>query len=293
MKSFLNKLSFFFIILLILNVLLFFLIKAFYIKDYEDVDLEFSSFLLADSHGVPIGDFSEKYDVHNFSGQSDSYLDMERKLKYLIRNSKVSTIYISVDDHTLSPTRENQNNLDRSAFYTSKEDYSNYFDFINDKYLKYYLIFLNDRYSLVIKNFIQEELFTFSKWGGRISRKQWEDLPIEVQKEKSRSRFKNYFEKPIASEKMITALQRIISTCKSNNIKLIGVRFPVSKVYFAMLEKNSYHADSLFLKNNILVFDFDNRLIEVDSLFRDMDHLDREGGEVFSNILFDSLKNTL
>ena len=137
--------------------MLFFLIKAFYIKDYENVDLQFSSFLLADSHGTPIGDFSEEYNVHNFSGQSDSYLDMERKLNYLLRNTDVSTIYISVDDHTLSPTRENQNNLDRSVYFTNPSDFSNYFDYFNERYLKYYLTFLNERYSLVIKNFIQEE----------------------------------------------------------------------------------------------------------------------------------------
>ncbi|AFL84344.1 hypothetical protein Belba_1742 [Belliella baltica DSM 15883] len=289
MKSFLKKSSIFLLLLLVLNVLMFFLIKLFYIKDYEDVDLKFSSFLLADSHGTPIGDFSEEYDVHNFSGQSDSYLDMERKLKYLIRNTDVDTIYISVDDHTLSPTRENQNNLDRSAYYTTKEDYSNYFDYINDKYLKYYLIFLNDRYSLVIKNFIQEELFAFSKWGGSSSKIPWEKLTVEEQKEKSKARFENYFEKPDPSVKMSAALQNIISICEDNNIKLFGVRFPVSKVYYGILGEESYHADSLFFKNGLVVLDFDNLLLEQDSLFRDMDHLDKEGGGVFADILFDTI----
>lgn len=287
MRLFLKKFSIFFMLMILLNLLLFFLIKAFYIKDYEDVDLDFSSFLLADSHGVPIGDFSEEFSVHNFSGQSDSYLDMERKLKYLIRHSHVDTIFISVDDHTLSQKRESLNNLDRSAFYTSKEDFSNYFNYIIEKYLKYYLIFLNDRYSLIIKNFIQEELFVFSKWGGGTSKTTWEDLPVEVQKEKSMGRFENYFEKAIASEKLTAALQRIISICKSNNIELIGVKFPLSKVYLEILGKTSYHADSLFLRNNLKLLDYENLMIERDSLFRDMDHLDREGGEIFSNVLFD------
>lgn len=291
MRSFLKNISNFFLLLLILNVLLFFLIRAFYIKDYENVDLQFSSFLLADSHGTPIGDFSEEYNVHNFSGQSDSYLDMERKLNYLIRNTDVSTIYISVDDHTLSPTRENQNNLDRSVYYTYPSDFSNYFDYFNERYLKYYLTFLNERYSLVIKNFIQEELFAFSKWGGSSRKTPWEDLSSVDQLEKSIARFENYFEKPEPSSKMTDALKRIVSICESNDIELIGVRFPISKVYYGILGEESYHADSLFIKNEILVLDYDNLLLERDSLFRDMDHLDKEGGEIFADILFDSLKN--
>lgn len=289
MNSFLKRFSIFILVLFILNVLMFFLIKAFYIKDYEDVDLQFSTFLLADSHGTPIGDFSEEYGVHNFSGQSDSYLDMERKLNYLIRNADVTTIYISVDDHTLSPTRENQNNLDRSAYYTYPSDFTNYFDYLNERYLRYYLIFLNDRYSLVVKNFIQEELFAFSKWGGSSRKRAWEDLSPEEQLEKSLSRFENYFEKPEPSINMTAALKRIVSMCELNNIELIGVRFPVSKVYYGILGEESYHADSLFIKNKLMVLDFDNLLLERDSLFRDMDHLDKEGGEIFADILFDSL----
>ncbi len=155
--------------------------------------MDYSTYLLADSHGIPLGDFTELYDVHNFSGHSDSYFDMERKLKYLIRNTNVSKVYISVDDHTLSPTREKQNNLDRSAYYTEKEDFSDFQDFFLEKYLNYYCVFLNDRYSLVIKNFLQDELFNFSKWGGVRSNSKWEELTNPEQVAMSRDRVeKNY-----------------------------------------------------------------------------------------------------
>lgn len=290
-KLFLKHVSIFILLLLALNFLLFLLIRGFYIKDYDEVDLEYSEYLLADSHGTPLGDFTEIHDVHNFSGQSDSYLDMERKLKFLIRNTTLKKIYISVDDHTLSPTRENQNNLDRSAYYADKEDYSSYQEFIHDKYLKYYCVFLNDRYSLVIKNFIQFELFDFSKWGGVRSKSSWEDLSNLEQKEISQDRIDNYFELSNPSQIMSESLLRIIAICKEKNIELIGLRFPLSKTYVRMLDNESYDADSIFINYDIPIIDFDSLFLEQDSMFRDMDHLDKDGGEKFVEILFDSLEN--
>jgi len=291
MKVFLKQVFAFILLLLALNFALFFLIRSFYIKDYDEVDLGYSEYLLADSHGTPLGDFTENHDVHNFSGQSDSYLDMERKLKYLIRNTTVEKIYISVDDHTLSPTREDQNNLDRSAYYADKEDFLGFKEYIYEKYLRYYLVFLNDRYSLVIKNFIQNELFAFSKWGGVRSHSSWEDLSLVQQKEISQDRINNYFEMNYPSGKMSDSLKRIISLCKANNIELIGLRFPLTKTYVDLLNNESYEADSVFQVNNLPVADFDSLYLEQDSLFRDMDHLDRDGGKKFATLLFNSLEN--
>ncbi|WP_225587080.1 hypothetical protein [Algoriphagus sp. Y33] len=290
-KLFLKQVAVFLFFLLSLNFLLFFLIKGFYIKDYDEVDLEYSAYLLADSHGTPLGDFTEIHAVHNFSGQSDSYLDMERKLKFLIRNTPVKKVYISVDDHTLSPTREKQNNLDRSAYYADPKDFGSYQEFIYDKYLKYYCVFLNGRYSLVIKNFLQDELFDFSKWGGVRSKSSWEDLSALEQTRISQDRINNYFEFSFPSAKMSGSLQRIIGICKEENIELIGLRFPLSKTYVDMLDDESYRADSIMMNHGLRIIDFDSLYLNQDHMFRDMDHLDKDGGEKFVEVLFDSLTN--
>lgn len=273
--------------------MLFFLIRGFYIKDYDEVDLDFTSYLLADSHGTPLGDFTENHQVHNFSGQSDSYLDMERKLKFLIRNTDVNRVYITVDDHTLSPTRENQNNLDRSAYYTEANDYTNYIQYFREKYLNYYCVFMNDRYSLVIKNFIQDELFNVSKWGGVRSKSSWEKLSRVEQLAISKDRVNNYFELSQPSASMSESLLRIISLCKEEDIELIGLRFPLTKTYVDVLNEDSYEADSLMTIHQLPVIDFDSLYLEQDSLFRDMDHLDKRGGEKFAKILFGRKKSNL
>ncbi|RAI94174.1 hypothetical protein [Algoriphagus yeomjeoni] len=290
-ERFLKNIAVFIALLIGLNFLLFFLIKGFYIRDYNDVNLNYSSFLLADSHGTPLGDFTEIHNVHNFSGQSDSYLDMERKLNFLVRNTQVEKIYISVDDHTLSPTREDQNNLDRSAYYTNSNDYANYLEYFHEKYLFYYCVFLNDRYSLIIKNFIQNEMFNFSKWGGVRSKSTWESLSDVQQEQISQDRINNYFEAQAPSDKMSESLKRIISICKDQDIELIGLRFPLSKTYVDLLNEESYDADSILTSYNLPIIDYDSLYLEQDSLFRDMDHLDRKGGEKFAKILFGKKKD--
>ena len=143
----------------------------------------------------------------------------------------------------------------------------------------------------MIKNFIQFELFDFSKWGGVRSKSSWEDLSISEQNVVSQDRIDNYFALPSPSEKMSESLQRIIALSKVRNIELIGLKFPLSKSYVEILENESYRADSVFLNHNLPIVDFDSLFLEKDFMFRDMDHLDREGGEQFVEILFDSLEN--
>ncbi|ERM82328.1 hypothetical protein P872_18740 [Rhodonellum psychrophilum GCM71 = DSM 17998] len=286
MKGFIAKTLFFLGVMLAVNALLFILVKLFYIRGYEEVDLNYPTYLLADSHGMPLGDFTEDFDVHNFSDHGDSYLDMERKLKYLIANTDVSKVYISVDDHTLSPYREDFNNVDRSAYYTELEDHQGLFDFLEEKYMDYYVVFLHDKYSLVIRNFLEKELFDFSKWKSQ-KKTRWIELSKEAQDQKSISRANDFFPGHRRSMALTTSLKNIISLCKENGIELIGVRFPLSQSFHKVIGSKSYRADEIFYKEGLLVQDYDSLYLGQDAFFRDQDHLEREVGAKFAEILFE------
>ena len=67
MKSFLKANFYFLIVLIIINVVFSFLINALYAGNYKDHSLDFDSYLLADSHGVSLKNFTEKYGIYNFS----------------------------------------------------------------------------------------------------------------------------------------------------------------------------------------------------------------------------------
>lgn len=273
-----------FLVLFILNMFLFIIIKFFYIKKYDQYELDHETYLLADSHGIPLADILEIVDVYNFSEHSESYLDMERKLDFLIRQSSIKSVWLSVDDHTLSPSRESLNNLDRSVFYASKEEFTSQADYFKAKYLEYYLPFFNPKYALVIKNFLVNELFNPGKWGGG-KRVPWEKLDDLIQRRKSEERIQQYFEGHNPSEKLLASLMRIIAKCEAHDIEIIGIRFPLTEEYLEAKGDLSYNADSLFLAYGLKVLDFDSLYLGKDELFRDQDHLDAEGGEEFAEIL--------
>ncbi len=286
MNNFLSKVLKFLALLFSVNLLLFCFVKLFYIKDYEQVDLGFSEFILADSHGIPLSDFSEDYRVHNFSEHGDSYLDMERKIKYLIAETEVDKIYLTVDDHTLSPYRENFNNMDRSAYFSVLSDHQDVVEYVEEKYLEYYIVFLHDKYSLVIRNFIESELFDYTKWGGS-KKTSWESLSKEAREYKSRMRIQDFFPNTEKSETLTETLNDIISLCKNNDIELIGIRFPLTESFHENLGSKSFNADSIFYQNELKVLDYDSLFFGQDTLFRDQDHLDAEGGDIFADILFE------
>ena len=95
MKRFYYNIFIFFTLILLFNSILFLFAKSKYYIGYEKRPAKrFSAFILSDSHGLPIGDFSEKYNVFNFSAGSDSYFDMKRKISYLLENGYiVDTIF--------------------------------------------------------------------------------------------------------------------------------------------------------------------------------------------------------
>jgi len=286
MKGFVSKVLFFLSIMGLVNLLLFILVKLFYIRDYEEVDLNYSTYLLADSHGMPLGDFTEDFDVHNFSEHGDSYLDMERKLKYLIANTEVSKVYISVDGHTLSPYRENFNNIDRSAYYSALEDHEDLFDFLEEKYLQYYIVFLHDKYGLVIRHFLEKELFDFSKWKSQ-KKISWKNLSNEARDQKSTLRANDFFPGPQRSSVLTVSLRNIISICKTNGIELIGVKFPLSQSFHKAIGSKSYRAEDIFYKEGLEVQDYDSLYLGQDAFFRDQDHLEREVGAEFAGVMFE------
>ena len=84
MKKFILNIILFGLCLLLVNKTLFSIQKQFYLEPYGKFELKYQTYLLADSHGEPLKNFTEEYGIFNFSMGSDSYLDMLRKIKFLI-----------------------------------------------------------------------------------------------------------------------------------------------------------------------------------------------------------------
>jgi hypothetical protein len=295
MKFFLLNITYFIIILLGLNVLLYYLSEKLYVGHYYDCSLSFNSYLLSDSHGTSLKNFTEKYGVYNFSAASDSYLDISRKINFLIKNTRVDTIYITVDDHTLSPYREITNNIDKSDFFRNYSDYNNCFEYFKHAYLTRYIVFFQPKAMLVVRGFIYSKMKAIVPVNKKIIAKRnkikWEELSVAERVKSSMKRLQDQFPVDKRSSELQQSLLEIINVCKANNIALIGLQFPLSSEYLDVLNNKSFGADKILKSKGLMVLDFKKVFNGQNKYFENQDHLNAEGGYKFVELWFND-KNT-
>lgn len=274
MKKFIINTILFGTVLLIINIGFYAIIYEAYYKNYEQVDLSFESYLLADSHGTPLENLIEEYGVYNFSAASDSYFDMLIKVKYLIKHTDAKRIIIAVDDHSLSPYRENINNLERSTFYIIEEDFSSIFNGdINS--LKKHMVLFNPSIRGIIRSFIQSKLIENKKT------KEWSFLSDKEKVDSSTERYNFQFNFRNPSATLTSSLLKIIDLCEKNNIELIGIQFPLTLTYFNTIKNKSFNANKIFLSKDLKVYDFRNSYQYHDDYFSNQDHLNQKGSKEF------------
>lgn len=280
MKKFISNLFIFLIIVFLFNIVVFVFANDNYYKGYKEFPYKkYHSFIMADSHGMPLDQFAEKFGVYNFSANSDSYFDMKRKINYLIENEyRVRTIYITVDGHTLSPYRDENNNTDKSIIYTS--DISP--DYIKEKYLKYYFPIFQLKVNPLFRSYLEHKIKNIFTEKNKASNDIiWSKLPETEQMIRSEERVIGQFPAKHKSLKLEKTLLEIINLCKTNEIELIGIKFPVSKTYLKIVGHRNYGADQLFISNGLKVIDNESTFIDNDNYFGDQDHLNPKGGEAF------------
>ena len=301
MKKFCINILVFSILLMIPNCIFYSIVDSFYWKPYEKkVKLNFKSYLLSDSHGMPLGNFTENYGIYNFSASSDSYDDMYIKAKYLIKNSAVSRILVTVDDHTLSPYREKMNNADRSVIYTDVSDYDSYYEYLAEKYIKRYIVYFNPKCRSIVRGFLKAQissLISGVKSNGNDEEQpfreeeNWTSLTTFEQEALAKKRSRDQFPNEKISKPLTKKLEDIIALCRENNIELIGLKFPLTNDYLDVIDDKSFYADSIFRSNNIKIHDFKYLFSGNDSVFSNQDHLNKDGGRKFAKILKDTLKS--
>ena len=284
MKKFILTILIFAVGLLLINIPLLLIVEEQYYNGYNKINLNYDTYLLADSHGSPLDNYTEEYGIYNFSAPSDSYYDMYRKVQFLIRGAHLKRIIISVDDHSLSKHREALNNLDRSSYYESLAESSNIFEYIRDKY-QYYIVLLNSKDRDIAAVYLRSKLALQTKQTAAAAMTKWVELPESQKKENSISKAKSEFSYEESSHSLRTALEDIILLCRKNNVELIGIKFPLSREYIKAIGNKTYNADSTFFKQNLRVLDFKNIYINEDSYFSNEDHLNQLGGKEFVKIL--------
>lgn len=280
MKKFISNLFIFFIIVFLFNVVVFEFANDNYYKGYKEVpSKKFHSLLMADSHGLPLNKLLEKHNTYNFSASSESYLDIKRKILYLIENKyEITRIYITVDRYSLSPYRDTSNNEDKSIIFST----GNNFHDLKERFLKYYFPIFQPKINPVLKMYLKARLKgVLIKDINKKTTKLWSKLPESEQIKWSEVRVRGQFSSKNKSLNLEKTLLEIINLCKTNGIELIGIKFPVSHTYLKIVGHRNYGADQLFISNGLKVIDSESIFINNDEYFGDQDHLNKKGGEAF------------
>ncbi len=275
------------IIILVINIYFYSILNVSYFEPYEKINLSFQTYLLSDSHGAHIGNVLEEGGIYNFSYFSDSYLDILRKLKYLIKNSNIKRAIISADDHLLSLYRDKNNNTDRSLVFESWKSSTNKYK-ISKNYFKRYVVLANPKSRDFIRTYFKSKVFNFFRKDDRESKK-WVEMSEGMRKGMSKERVALQFKSAKKSIMSAEYLKEIIILCKKHKIKLLAIKFPLSRNFLVELNSNNYGADEIFVSNQIRILDYKNIFFDNDDYFTDQDHLNKRGAKVFSEIFLKDL----
>ncbi|WP_157975971.1 hypothetical protein [Lewinella sp. IMCC34191] len=265
--------------------------KPIYYDKYEEHSLKFNKYLFADSHGEKLLNHTQKIDIYNFSMPSDSYLDMKRKLLFLIRNDvHIDTIFLTVGDHTLSSYREASSNADRSNYFLTSDDYYNTLTYLKDNLIPYYLPFFSPNLRTIIQHNFRNKIrdIFITTLSDSLQNKEWENLSQDKQSKLAKERANKQFGNSQNSKILTAHLLDIINISKNNGIDIIGLKFPLTAVYQEAFIGKGYKADSILINSGYPVLDFTDDLSDSQN-FEDQDHLTYEGGKKFVGILKERL----
>jgi len=287
-----NSLLFVFLTLL-LNTLVFYLLAEpvlykGYVLSKQQLGKN-SNFLMGDSHaGVIRQQDLDRLNITNFAYNSESYFDVYNKLHYLTDNFQVDTLYLCVDDHTLSMYRQSWTNRHRSIFFSDFKHYTNYYnntrlDYFLKKYVYLRFPLFDTSHSKILKEKIGymirgEKPRTYDNFN-------FGEVPVEHRVERSQQRISTQYPQEEASVLLKDCLEKIIALCESEDITLIGVKFPLTKEFYQELGDRSYHADSMFRVHHLPVLDYSKVYLDSLSYFRDQDHLNHKGSEKFVSLM--------
>ncbi|GHV08409.1 hypothetical protein AGMMS50229_16780 [Campylobacterota bacterium] len=276
MKQFIIKLGIFAALVLTVNMLLF---VAVYRANYSNLyrnDFEgekFSSFLLGSSDAESMGNIMEEYGIYNYgAARKQSYQNMQDKLEYMLFNKiAIDTIYLSISDYAISVLHDAS--PDRAYDMRIRKNYSNSFEYINDRYIKYFAVLMNS-YALAGTAILYRGTVLQSPPPRRFS--EWSDEEQILAVESAA----NWYS--ARSKDMTQALVNILEICQENNITVIGLKYPYATRSVEMLDRHG--GDDIMKQYGVRILDYRKLFVGHDDYFNDQVHMNQEGKQEFVKV---------
>ncbi len=262
-----------------------------YLQDFDRLEARsYTVVLLADSHGGDVPqDALDRLNIINLGEGSDNYADMHVKLRWLLRNdTPITTILLSADGHLTRGHREVSNNRDRSVLLATTKDALEILDmrrgiFWRKKYIEPYLPVTSSAHGLFLRKYLSGAIRP-----NKPLQPDWVSMGHRRRSLWGQQRFENHYQSG-TSEDSIQDLTQLVEYAESKGIGVVGIQYPLTEEYLEHASAVQNLSWEVFNDFGYPVLDFRAAFSGRPALFRNPDHLNREGQQLFGELLVRNL----
>lgn len=288
MKSILLKSLPFLIVFVLINLIIyatsgFYKQQRHYLEKTElAIKLKSDVIFLGDSHVETIKLLNLNTSIGNLAFGADGINEMYIKVLTMLRyNPKLKYVFIATEpqifNNSISPNSTFLNNY----LLTVKDTL--------DVYNKSKLNLITDKVPLFNDNYIKyvlNEIYLSFKPSEASSKKEWSELTHKQRTEIATNTGILDHQNIMTVEEHLIAFKQIIERCKLNDIKVIGIRFPVNENYINQCKEKDLIRVNNFVKTLNLYEHLDySTEITHPKYFHDEDHLNKRGVEELAKMI--------
>lgn len=239
---------------------------------------------LGDSHveTIKLLDLSDNIGNLAFGGDgiNEMYIKVLNMIKY---NKNLKYVFIATEPQIFNNTlSSNSSFLNKYVFQVN--DQLNVYKKSKLDLIAEQLPLFNDNYL----KFILNRFYLIFKPGKDAITKEWHKLSDSARKEIAENTGKLDHKSIMTNDDYLDVYKKTIELCKANNIKVFGIRFPVSKHYLKECKIEDLVKVDRFIQDLNLDNHFDySKIILAPEYFRDEDHLNLIGVKKLSKIILE------
>jgi len=221
------------------------------------------------------------------------------RLKYLLEHLNLKPKYIFLQTDI---TRFSANYFNRNENYFFYGKYINYKELLDAGIINYDVYLKSNLYSffpyIELKTILKKNNMVKTKKG----RQKFSDFS-ETQKQTNTELFIKHKllsnnPKNLYYEDALIYFGKTIELCQSHQIKVIGIKYPVTDYYLNTLKQfcgeemlNNPPQDKILLEHNIPIWDFEKKYLDRHDYFFDSHHMNEHGKAAFTTILKNKIIN--
>lgn len=239
---------------------------------------------LGDSHVETIKLLDLSSNVGNLAYGADGVDEMYIKVLTMLKlNKQLEHIFIATEPQIFSDV-DSPNSTFLNKYLLQIEDTLNVYNKSKLNLITEKLPLLNDSY---ISYFMNEIYTSFKPEDDSKNGIEWSQRSNEERVEIATKTGKSDHSSVMSNKTLKETYRIIVEACKLNNIKVVGIRFPVNENYINQCSKDDLKEVDDFIETLNLDYNLDySTLYSNPEYFDDEDHLNETGIEKFSKIIY-------